>query len=82
MTGRMVGVEVLARWNHPEQGLLAPAAFVPMAEELGLIRVIDEAVFEAACAAHRALGGRRPDRGRVLQRLARATCWTPASRAS
>ena len=50
MTGRMVGVEVLARWRHPEKGLLTPAAFVPMAEELGLIRVIDEAVFEAACA--------------------------------
>jgi diguanylate cyclase (GGDEF)-like protein len=50
MTGKMVGVEVLARWRHPEKGLLAPAAFVPMAEELGLIRVIDEAVFEAACA--------------------------------
>jgi len=50
MTSRMVGVEVLARWNHPEQGLLSPAAFVPMAEELGLIRSIDEAVFEAACA--------------------------------
>jgi diguanylate cyclase (GGDEF)-like protein len=50
MTGRMVGVEVLARWNHPDKGLLAPAAFVPMAEELGLIREIDEAVFEAACA--------------------------------
>jgi diguanylate cyclase (GGDEF)-like protein len=50
MTGRMVGVEVLARWRHPEKGLLSPAAFVPMAEELGLIRTIDEAVFEAACA--------------------------------
>jgi diguanylate cyclase (GGDEF)-like protein len=50
MTGRMVGVEVLARWRHPGKGLLAPAAFVPMAEELGLIREIDEAVFEAACA--------------------------------
>jgi len=50
MTGRMVGVEVLARWQHPEKGLLAPGAFVPMAEELGLIRQIDEAVFEAACA--------------------------------
>ena len=50
MTGRMSGVEVLVRWNHPEQGLLAPGAFVPMAEELGLIRAIDEAVFEAACA--------------------------------
>lgn len=50
MTGRLIGVEVLARWRHPEKGLLAPAHFVPMAEELGLIRAIDEAVFEAACA--------------------------------
>jgi diguanylate cyclase (GGDEF)-like protein len=48
--GRIVGVEVLARWRHPEQGLLSPAAFVPMAEELGLIGAIDEAIFEAACA--------------------------------
>jgi len=48
--GRIVGVEVLARWRHPERGLLAPAAFVPAAEELGLIGRIDEAVFEAACA--------------------------------
>jgi diguanylate cyclase (GGDEF)-like protein len=48
--GRIVGVEVLARWNHPDKGLLTPAAFVPVAEELGLIGRIDEAVFEAACA--------------------------------
>jgi diguanylate cyclase (GGDEF)-like protein len=48
--GRTVGVEVLCRWRHPEQGLLAPAAFVPVAEELGLIGRIDEAVFETACA--------------------------------
>ncbi len=47
--GRIVGVEVLARWRHPEQGLLTPAAFVPIAEELGLIGRIDEAVFEAGC---------------------------------
>jgi len=47
--GRIVGVEVLARWRHPEHGLLLPAAFVPMAEELGLIGRIDEAVFEAGC---------------------------------
>jgi len=50
MTGRIVGVEVLARWNHPEKGLVPPMAFVPMAEELGLIRAIDEAVFDQACA--------------------------------
>jgi len=48
--GRTVGVEVLCRWRHPDEGLLAPAAFVPIAEELGLIGRIDEAVFETACA--------------------------------
>jgi diguanylate cyclase len=48
--GRITGVEVLARWRHPEQGLLLPGAFVPIAEELGLIGRIDEAVFEAGCA--------------------------------
>ena len=48
--GRIVGVEVLARWRHPDHGLLLPAAFVPMAEELGLIGRIDEAVFAAGCA--------------------------------
>jgi diguanylate cyclase (GGDEF)-like protein len=50
MSGRITGVEVLVRWNHPEQGLLTPAAFVPIAEELGIIGQIDEAVFETACA--------------------------------
>jgi len=48
--GRTVGVEVLVRWRHPQQGLLSPAAFLPIAEELGLIGRIDEAVFETACA--------------------------------
>jgi diguanylate cyclase (GGDEF)-like protein len=47
--GRITGVEVLARWRHPTEGLLTPTAFVPIAEELGLIGRIDEAVFEAAC---------------------------------
>ena len=50
-SGRVVAIEVLARWNHPDQGLLLPGAFVPIAEELGLIGQIDEAVFETACAA-------------------------------
>jgi diguanylate cyclase (GGDEF)-like protein len=48
--GHTVGVEVLVRWRHPREGLIAPDAFVPIAEELGLIGRIDEAVFEAACA--------------------------------
>ena len=68
--GRIVGVEVLARWRHPEQGLLAPAAFVPMAEELGLIGRIDEAVFEAGCARAAPWVEAGPDRGGLVQRLA------------
>jgi EAL domain-containing protein (putative c-di-GMP-specific phosphodiesterase class I) len=48
--GRIVACEALVRWQHPDRGLLMPADFIAVAEELGLIRIVDEWVLAAACA--------------------------------
>jgi len=47
---RVVGLEALIRWNHPTQGLISPDAFIPLAEETGMIVAISNWVLETGCA--------------------------------
>ena len=52
-TGLVSGFEALVRWEHPERGLIFPDAFIPMAEETGLILPLGMRVLDEACAALR-----------------------------
>ena len=53
-SGRIVGMESLIRWNHPELGMIPPAHFLTLAEETGLIVPIGAWVIRTACAQNRA----------------------------
>ncbi|MFO1325841.1 MAG: EAL domain-containing protein [Rubrivivax sp.] len=48
-TGELGGFESLARWHHPEQGSISPAAFIPIAEDSGLIVELTDLVLQRAC---------------------------------
>ena len=91
-TGDLLGFEALARWHHPERGMVSPSLFVPIAEDSGLIGPLTERILRRACQAAREW----PDhlmvainispsqlRDRALPRLIRevlAECGLPARR--
>ncbi len=48
-TNKIIGLEALLRWNHPEMGMIPPNVFIPLAEKNGLINSIGEWVLKSAC---------------------------------
>jgi diguanylate cyclase (GGDEF)-like protein/PAS domain S-box-containing protein len=48
-SGRIIGAEALIRWQHPQRGMVSPAQFIPLAEEIGMIIPIGDWVIEQAC---------------------------------
>ena len=49
ITGRIIGMEALARWVHPQMGSISPAEFIPLMEQSGLVTWLDRFMWEGIC---------------------------------
>ncbi len=63
-TGRVIGAEVLVRWQHPTRGIVSPGEFISLVEETGLILPLGRWVLETACT-QLSLWAHRPDRAHL-----------------
>jgi len=80
-TGLVVAVEALARWEHPDRGLMLPAEFIPLAEETGQVVELGAWVLREACMQHRRWMREHENGGplRLSVNLAPASSGSPTS---
>ena len=85
-SGRIIGMEALVRWRHPERGLVPPLDFIPLAEDIGLIGDIGEFVLHESCRQLRAwldrgyedlrisvnISGRQIEKGEIIKAVSDA----------
>lgn len=71
-TGKVIGMEALARWHEPEQGWIPPSVFIPMAESLGLIEKLGKSVWRQALHALTLM----PDHHRLSVNLSKRQLFT------
>lgn len=53
-SGRVIGLEALLRWRHPDMGIISPEVFIPVMEEIGLMTPLTEWVLHTACSQNKA----------------------------
>jgi diguanylate cyclase (GGDEF)-like protein/PAS domain S-box-containing protein len=58
---KLIGLEALARWNHPSLGVVSPQKFIPLAEEIGLIENLGESIVRLACTQMSSIRSRIPE---------------------